>query len=210
MRKDNKTGLKRRDLLKLMTAFPGAAAVAMSPFATEVAKAVPGPNASAGDSAVYQPKVFDSHEWNAVHVLCDLIIPADQRSGSAGQSGVPEFIDDWLDFERGDLLTQIRGGLAWLDMESARLFNHDFVDCDSAQQSQLLDRIAYPKKAAPQDSGAVVFFNHLRDLVVAGFFTSEAGIRNLPYLGNEPRAEWDGCPTAVLTKLGLAKDSSKV
>ena len=181
----------------------------MSPFATQVAKAIPPQTVSSSDSTVTAPKVFDPHEWETVYVLCDLTIPADQRSGGAGQSGVPEFIDDWLDFVRGELLTEIRGGLAWLDVESVRLFNHDFVDCDSTQQSQLLNRIAYPEKASPEDSGAVAFFNHFRDLVVAGFFTSEAGIRDLPYLGNEPRAEWDGCPPAVLSKLGLSKDPSK-
>jgi Gluconate 2-dehydrogenase subunit 3 len=197
---------QRREILKLMTAFPGAAAVAMSPFATRLAKAIPAPAASEGIPAVYKPKVLDAHEWNTVRVLCDLIIPADQRSGSAGQCGVPEFIDDWLDFTRGGLLTQIRGGLAWLDMESHRSFGRDFVDCDSAQQGKLLDRIAYPEKASPEDSGAVAFFNHFRDLVVAGFFTSEAGIRDLPYLGNEPQAEWDGCPSEVLARLGLSKN----
>lgn len=200
---------QRRDMLKLITAFPGAAAVAMSPFATQVARAIPPQAVSSSDSTGYAPKVFDPHEWKTVYVLCDLIIPADRQSGSAGQSGVPEFMDDWLDFVRGELLTQIRGGLAWLDMESVRLFSHDFVDCDTAQQTRLLDRIAFPKKATPKNSGAVEFFNHFRDLVVTGFFTSAPGIRDLPYLGNEPRAEWNGCPSGVLSKLGLSKGSSE-
>jgi hypothetical protein len=42
-----------------------------------------------------------------VRVLCDLIVPADERSGSATQAGVPEFIDDWLDFRKQKTATTI-------------------------------------------------------------------------------------------------------
>jgi hypothetical protein len=138
-----------------------------------------------------------------LRVLCDLIIPADQISGSATQAGVPEFIDDWLDFKGGNLPAEIRSGLAWLDTECNRSFTHHFMDCTSDQQKQILDRIAYPQKAPPEDASAVAFFNHLRDLVVSGFYTSEIGIADLPYLGNEPQSEWHGCPEAVLIKLAL-------
>ena len=133
----------------------------------------------------------------------DLIIPADERSGSATQAGVPEFIDDWLDFRGGHLLAEIRGGLTWLDMECNRRFNHDFADCADAERKQILDRIAYPDKAAPEDASAVAFFNQLRGLVVSGFFSSEMGVKDLPYLGNTMVAEWKGCPPEALKKLGL-------
>jgi hypothetical protein len=154
-------------------------------------------------AAPFQPKVFNPHEWKTVHALCDLTIPADERSESATAAGVPEFIDDWLDFQRGDLLSSIHGGLAWLDIECNRLFRTDFIASKAGQQEQILERIAYPKKAAPEDASAVAFFNHFRDLVVSGFFTSETGIKDLPYLGNEPQSDWQGCPAPVLAKLGL-------
>lgn len=199
-------GLQRRDLLKAITALPAAALV---PRASGKALESPLP---AGGSAVpgeYRRKVLTEHEWKSVRVLSDLIIPADERSGSATQAGVPEFIDDWLDLKRGDLLAEIRGGLTWLDMECNRLFDHDFVDCRLAQQKQVLDRIAYPKTAAPTDANSVAFFNRLRGLVVSGFFTSKMGIEDLPYLGNKMLAEWDGCPPEVLSKLGLKDAETK-
>ena len=136
-------------------------------------------------------------------MLSDIIIPADDRSGSATQAGVPEFIDDWLDFRGGAQLTAIRGGLTWLDVECNRQFAHDFVDCSEAQQKQILDRIAYPKTAAPEDGAGVAFFNHLRGLVVSGFFSSKMGVKDLPYLGNQMLSSWEGCPASVLAKLGL-------
>jgi len=198
---------ERRDILKLITALPGAVLISRAPLASAVAVAAPERSASPTSPTAYQPKVFNPHDWKTIHVLCDLIIPADPSSGSAVQAGVPQFIDDWLDFKRGNLPAQIQGGLTWLDMECGRLFRCDFIDCTSAEQEQILDRIAYPQKAAPGDANAVAFFNCLRDLVVSGFFTSEAGIRDLPYLGNEPQSEWNGCPARVLTELGLSKDN---
>jgi gluconate 2-dehydrogenase gamma chain len=193
---------ERRDILKLMTGVPAAALVSVAPFAAQVANAAP-QQAAAQGSASEHPKALNPHEWKMLRILSDLIIPADDRSGSATQVGVPEFIDNWLDLKRGTLLDQIRGGLTWLDMQSNRSFKYDFADCSTARQKQILDRIAYPKKAAPEDASAVAFFNTLRDLVVSGFFTSQAGVRDLPYVGNEPLDKWDGCPEPVLARLGV-------
>ncbi len=197
--------IKRRDLLKVMTAVP-AALVTISPVTEGSAHAAP--SSSAGEAAaqaagVYRRKVLDEHEWKTVRALSDFIIPADERSGSATAAGVPEFIDDWLDFRGGELLDKIRGGLTWLDVECNRQFSHDFVDCSPEQQKKILDRIAYPKKAAPEDAAGVAFFNAMRNLVVSGFFSSEMGVKDLPYLGNQMVSEWKGCPPEVLLKLGL-------
>ncbi len=203
--KKTKRGVRfeRRDILKLMTGMPAAALVSVAPFASRVAQAAPQATAGEQGQGSDHPKALSEHEWKMIRILSDMIIPADERSGSATQAGVPEFIDGWLDLKRGTLLDQIRGGLTWLDMQCNRSFNHDFADCSTARQKQVLDRIAYPEKAAPEDASAVAFFNTLRDLVVSGFFTSLTGIRDLPYVGNEPQEKWDGCPAPVLARLGV-------
>jgi len=205
MREEKKGSLKRRDMLKVMTSVPAAALIPLAPMVAEKAAAAPrpAPSAAATMAGAYQRKALNEHEWKTIHLLSDFIIPADDRSGSATQAQVPEFIDDWLDFRGGELLAAIRGGLTWLDMESNRAFRHDFVDSTGAQQKQLLDRIAYPKRAAPEDTAGVAFFNRLRDLVVSGFFSSPMGVKDLPYLGNQMVAEWKGCPAEVLEKLGV-------
>ncbi|MGA2074348.1 MAG: gluconate 2-dehydrogenase subunit 3 family protein [Terriglobia bacterium] len=197
---------ERRALLKALTAIPASALVPVSSAGGAERKlSVPGAPApsSPPTEAAYKRKILDEREWKTIYILSDLIIPADERTGSATQAGVPEFIDAWLDLRRGDLLAEIRGGLTWLDMECNRLFSHDFVDCSNTERKQILDRIAYPAKAAPQDAHAVAFFNHLRDLVVSGFFSSKMGVKDLPYLGNTMVADWEGCPPEVLAKLGL-------
>jgi gluconate 2-dehydrogenase gamma chain len=158
--------------------------------------------AASAANAPYQRKVFDDRQWRTVHVLCDLIIPADEVSGSATQAGVPEFIDDWLDFrsrEDGNenLTAQILGGLQWLDLESNRLFQTGFAGATRDQQKQILDRIAWPARAAAADRPWVAFFSRFRDLTVSGFFSSKLGVADLPYLGNRAVAEWKGCDPKV-------------
>ena len=209
-------GFGRRDMLKVLGTVPAAALVPLAQAKTAMQKPADAAGQAAAASTAYQPKVLDAHEWKTVQVLSDIIIPADDRSGSATQAGVPEFIDDWLGFKEeivksseerevggSSLLAQIRGGIIWLDAECNQHFNHDFVDCAWAQQKQVLDRIAYPKEAAPEDAAGAAFFNHLRDLVVSGFFSSEMGVKDLPYLGNQMVSEWNGCPPNVLAKLAL-------
>jgi Gluconate 2-dehydrogenase subunit 3 len=210
MKKTTSIGVRfeRRDILKLMTSMPAAALVSVVPFASEAANAAPRQASAEEGQESDHPRALSAHEWKMVRILSDLIIPADDRSGSATQARVPEFIDDWLDLKRGTLLDQVRGGLTWLDMQCNRAFNHDFADCPTARQKQLLDRIAYPENATPEDAGAVAFFNTLRDLVVSGFFTSQAGIRDLPYLGNEPQEKWNGCPDPVLARLGVGEEKT--
>jgi Gluconate 2-dehydrogenase subunit 3 len=191
--------IKRRDMLKVFSAVPAAALI---PFGSAVAaERKPSEATAAAASSAYQRKVFNDHEWETIKILSDLIIPADERSSSATQAGIPEFIDDWLAFKGGALKAEILGGLTWLDIECNRKFQHDFIGCTSTRQKKILDRIAYPDKAAPEDSNYVAFFNRLRDLVVGGFFSSKEGVKDLPYLGNQVVRVWEGCPPNVLAQI---------
>ena len=202
--KNRKLCLQRRAILKLMVIAPTVGWMSMSSLAAQVARMLPesaAENVGAIDGDAYRPKILNPHEWQAVQVLSDWIIPADENSGSASDADVPEFLDDWLDFQRGDLLTEIRYGLAWLNAACLHAFQHNFVDCLPSQQAQILDSIAYAQKAAPEDARAVEFFNRLRDLVLSGYYTSEMGIRDLQYLGNEPQPSWQGCPDSVFAKI---------
>ena len=187
----------RRNLIHILGLAPAAAAAQTQAEHAHAASPAPAPAKQA-----YQRKVFDDHQWRSVQVLCDLIIPADEHSGSATAAGVPEFIDDWLDFrarEDGnrDLAAGVLGGLAWLDLESTRLFEKDFAAAAPVEQKQILDRIAWPARAAAEDGRWAAFFTHFRDLTVSGFFSSKMGVTDLPFLGNKAVAEWQGCDPKV-------------
>jgi hypothetical protein len=187
----DKSGVSRRDIFQIIGSVPAIAALTGNAQAAAAATGVP-----------YKRQTFDDRQWRTIHVLCDLIIPADERSGSATQAGVPEFLDDWIAFrteQEGtqDLRAEILGGIMWLDHESRELFEKDFADASAEQQKQILDRIAYPHRASKDDQPGASFFSELRSLVVAGFFSSKAGVADLPYLGNVAVTEWKGCDPKV-------------
>ncbi|MFZ0590996.1 MAG: gluconate 2-dehydrogenase subunit 3 family protein [Bryobacteraceae bacterium] len=198
-------GVSRRSLFHILGAGPAVAALASRPMMAQVNEHhahLPAAARAAVPAGPYQRKVFDDKQWRTVSILCDLVIPADERSGSATEAGVPEFIDDWIYFvndQHGnrDFEAQILGGLMWLDRESNQRFEKPFADAIPDQQRQLLDRIAWPERASKEDHAGVEFFNHFRDLTVSGFFSSKMGVHDLPYLGNTAVAEWKGCDPKV-------------
>ena len=105
-----------------------------------------------------------------ITVLADIIIPKDGKSGSASDAKVPEFIE----FIVKDIPSHklpMRGGLKWLDMQCLNRYGKPFIKCSSAQQTQLLDLIAYPELAKAEMAQGVAFFNRMRDLTASGFWS---------------------------------------
>ncbi len=145
---------------------------------------------------------FTDHERKMVEVLVDLIIPADETSGSATDAGVPDFIEFMMK-DIPSMQVPTRGGLMWIDNQCRKRFDNNFVDCSESQQKELLDEIAYPDESADDIQYAVRFFNRMRNLTATGFFTSEMGIKDLDYRGNRTNV-WDGVPQEVLDKHGLS------
>jgi hypothetical protein len=150
-------------------------------------------------------KFFDEHEMKTIALLADLIIPRDDVSGSATDAKVPDFIEFIVkDMPRHQV--PMRGGLKWLDVHCMKHHSQAFINCSEAQQTEVLDAIAFPERAQPEVQQGVAFFNLMRDLTATGFFTSEIGLKDLGYQGNRPN-QWDGVPADVLAQYGLAYDA---
>jgi len=199
--------LSRRDALKVIALMPAIAGwdltapqlerAARALTKVEEAGAVPG-----------APKFFTPYEWRTVRMLADYIIPRDERSGSATDAKVPEYIDFILadkDSTEANRVA-IRGGLAWLDGEARHRFEKTFVGSTDAQRRQILDDIAYPKKAPANLSHGASFFNRFRDAVAGGFFSTQMGWEDVRYVGNVFNPNWQGCPPEANAKLGVTPD----
>jgi hypothetical protein len=191
--------MNRREALTLIAISPIATALGARPA---VAAPVPSPIPATVAPGL---KFFTEHEFATVSVLTDLVLPADERSGSATQAKVPEFMDFMLDDSPRDAdRLAMRGGLAWLDAESRQRFEKDFIDLAPSQRTAILDDIAWPEKAPPGMTHGVAFFNRFRDQVASGFWSSEMGVKDLQYRGNTVVPKWEGCPPEALKKLGVA------
>lgn len=202
--------MERRDALKLIGLMAAAPtfSVACSTERREEAKPGAESASTAPDPEAYERQLFTDHEYETVRVLVDWIIPADDRSGSATDAGVPAFIDFILTDEklrdRDEAQRAFRGGLAWIDYACIGRFDGPFVECNEKQQKELIEAIAWPEAAAPEMKPGVEFFNSLRDLTASGFFSSKMGVQDLRYQGNQYVAEWTGCPEEVLEHIGLS------
>jgi gluconate 2-dehydrogenase gamma chain len=198
--------ISRRTALRLLAAAPAAAAMTWTPAeaqqAHQHAEAARMPAKTA-----FKPKFFTAYEYAMVTVLVDLIIPRDERSGSATDAGVPQFMD-FMMIDQPQRQVAMRGGLALIDRLTDSRVGKRFVAANDAQRRQVLDEIAYTTNPDPGLSQAITFFSSFRDLTAGGFWSTKMGVKDLQYVGNTFVSEWEGCPDAALKKLGVAYKSS--
>jgi gluconate 2-dehydrogenase gamma chain len=151
----------------------------------------------------YDPKFFTASEWKIVRLLADMIIPRDERSGSATDVGVPEFID-FMMIDKPDSQEKMRKGLQWFDAEMQRRYTTNFVDATEAERGFLLDELSWRRRAPESLKDGVDYFISFRNMVLTGFWTSKVGIDDLQYVGNTMVMRWEGCPPEALNKLGVS------
>jgi len=221
-------GLPRRSALRLIGGAPLAVGFGLTAVDARLAhahaeKAVK----AAARGTAYKPAFFTPHEWQTVRFLVDQILPRDERSGSATDAGVPEFMDFLMadpqqdERSRERRQTAMRGGLAWIDNRCRARFGQDLVACGAEEQRTLLDEIAWSRDEDEDEDDAEAgreprerrsvrlrhgpaFFSSFRDLTATGFWSSKMGMDDLGYLGNTATV-WEGPPPEVLRKLGLDK-----
>ena len=154
------------------------------------------------NNALEAEKFFTPHEMATITVLGDIIIPKDEKSGSASDAKVPDFIE-FIVKDMPDHQLPMRGGLRWLDLQMLNRHGNPFKDCTADQQIQIVSEIAYPAKAAPEMQQGAAFFSRMRNLTASGFFTSKIGMDDIGYVGNRPN-QWNGVPDDVLKQYGMA------
>ena len=209
----------RRDALKVMAAATGLPVLASNLAAQQAPAQQPaatpaprvGPRGTPTDPDLLHPKKdwprkLSPSELATLTVLVDTIIPADAKSPSASAVGVPAWINEYVsapyDGQMRDLI-RVRGGLAWLNVESTKRFGKGFRALSAAERAQICDDICYLPKAKPEHQSAARFFDLVRDLTAVGFYTTDAGMKDLGYIGNVALPRWDGPPPEVLRHLGL-------
>ena len=199
----------RRDALRKIALGLTAAGAAMQMDA-QSAQHVHSAAAADAKGGKYTPKIFNEHEWSTVTRLSELVVPADDRSGSAVDAGAPQFID-LLCSQNDELAAIFTGGLSWFDAEMRKRVGKEFVAATAAEQTGLLDAIVAAERTvkeqhseetlfarAPQYKGfsgytvkpgsdlapGVHFFDWARRLIVDAFFTSPIGVKDVNYIGN--------------------------
>lgn len=143
--------------------------------------------AAAGGS--YAPKSFSAAEYRTLERLTDLIIPVENGRPGALAAGAAAWIDT-ISSENDKLREIYRSGFAWLDGAMAKRGAATFVAATPAQQTELLDLIAYRRNQSPELAPGIEFFTWVRRMTVDAFYTSEIGIKDIDYRGNSPMAAY--------------------
>jgi hypothetical protein len=195
--------ISRREAVQLLAALPFAAALTFTRADHDKAwRFVEKAQRLAAEGIPFAPRFFTPAEFRTVGVLADMIIPRDERSGSATEAGVPEFMD-FMMMDRPGNQKWMRPGLAWIDAQSKTRFGKSFADATVSEREQILNDIAWPARAAATMTDGVTFFSRFRDLTSSGFWSSGMGVKDLRYIGSTFNPNWDGCPPEALAKLGV-------
>jgi hypothetical protein len=168
----------------------------------------PDPNLiKAYERGEFWPLTLGADQRQLAAALCDLIIPEDEHSPSASAVGAVDFIDEWISApypqQRADRET-VLNGFAWLDGEARKRSEQPFARLHESEQRAICDRICDASRASAQLKRPAQFFATYRNLTAAGFYITEAGRKDLEYVGNFPLKQFDGPPVELLRKLGLA------
>ena len=101
----------RRTLLQILAAAPAAAALTWTDAEAQQAHthAQAAQTTAERTGTPYKPKFFNAHEWATIGILADIIIPRDERSGSATDAAVPQFMD-FMMVDQSARQTAMRGG----------------------------------------------------------------------------------------------------
>jgi hypothetical protein len=143
-----------------------------------------GPAAPAPASAAPQTIFLAAHEFSTLRILCDMILPADEVSPAASATGAPEYIDSLC---RGNVrIARIyHGGLAWLDAVTSKLHGVPFGEAAAGQRTAILEKLAYKDRTPPEWRAGAEFFEWVRKMTLDGYYTSQAGYKDLGYAGGK-------------------------
>ena len=173
------SNLSRRELLARLAA--GAALIGTAE-AQQVHDSVA--QEKSAQNGPYQPKALTAHEYATLQKLSDYIIPADEHSPGALTASAADFIDFLCNAsdEMRDIYT---GGLLWLDDAMAkRNDGKSFLEASPAQQTAMLDLIAYRKNASPELDPGIQFFALCRRMVADAYYTTPIGYKDVGFMGN--------------------------
>lgn len=186
--------ISRRDLLRRLALTLTASGIVDRASAQEVHHlAAQATNASGG---AYKPMALSAHEYVALERLTDLIIPVENGAPGALAAGAAAWID-MLASVNPRLKEIYTTGLAWLDAAAKARGAADFGTATPAQQTALLDSIAYRRNQSAELAAGIEFFAMARRMTVDAFYTSEIGIRDIDYRGNSPMASYPAPTEAI-------------
>jgi len=122
------------------------------------------------------PRILTQDQLQTAAILADYILPASGAAPSASSLGVPDFIDEWVSAPYPDQLKDRP-----LIVDGLKALGPKVLKADAAARTAAL-------AALPGSD----FFKKFRALTVGAYYTTEAGFKDIGYIGNVARASDPG------------------
>jgi hypothetical protein len=140
------------------------------------------------------PRIMTPGQLQASAHVADFILPASGAAPSASALGVPDFIDEWVSAPYPDQLKDRPVILNGLNALSAKVLKARAADRAAALLA-LRDAT---------DAGTKTFWKRFRHLTIGAYYTTEAGFKDIGYIGNVARTSDPGPSAEVKAALDLA------
>ncbi|MDB5461904.1 MAG: hypothetical protein JWP23_293 [Phenylobacterium sp.] len=145
-------------------------------------------------------RIMVQSQLQTAAMLADFILPATAAAPSASSLGVPDFIDEWVSAPYPDQLNDRPVILNGLNALGGKV-----LKASAAGRAAALK--ALPASADPATQA---FWKTFRHLTIGAYYTTEAGFKDIGYIGNVARTSDPGPSAEVkavlereLKKLGL-------
>lgn len=145
-------------------------------------------------------RIMIAEQLQTAAILADFILPASGTAPSASSLGIPDFVDEWVSAPYPDQLKDRPVVMNGLNALGAKLRKANAADRAAALA-------ALP---ASTDPTVMAFWKKFRSLTIGAYYTTEAGFKDIGYIGNVPRTVDPGPSAEVkahvqdaLAKLGL-------
>jgi hypothetical protein len=179
--------------------------------------AVPTVAAAQGAVLNWTPKTLTPVQARTLDAVAEVIFPATDTPG-AREAGVPKSVDAWLgDYCPAAQAAAIKGGLDRIEADAQAQHKQAFAALGVPAQTAILARYDNPAAASAQPVGRgetetglsnklaaappPPFFYALKDLITAGYFTSQVGATKAVRYDPVPGA-YHGC--VPLKQIGRA------
>ena len=176
--------MRRRRALEIIGVAAGAPLLAPGSAVAEALALGQRIRAVAGPVGGAPPATLTTAQARTVTALAEVIIPRTDTPG-ASEAGVTAFVDalltGWLDASDRD---RFLAGLDEVDPLARAAHGADFADCTPAQQTALVARLDEDldrRRRDPAFDETQTFFYDMKRFTLAGYFTSQPGLRSLGY-----------------------------
>jgi len=158
------------------------------------------------EPATYWSRTMTADQLASIAQLCDFILPAEGPAPSATALKIHEFVDEWISAPYPDQAADrllILAGIDWMNHDARRRANAaGFAAADKEIREAILTDLADATssgKVAPAG-----FYARVRKLVIGAYYTTEAGFKDIGYIGNVALSSYPGPSPEVLAALEAA------